>query len=135
MAPALRMSNNEDPFDIETDGLGIGIGVILSQQQGNCWHPIAIISHLLNNTEQNYHTTDLEMAAIIFTLKEWHQYFLDAKHPFMILTDHKNLEYFMKPQDLSCRQAVMIFLSFLPSPYRLTISLSTYGYHITWSPM
>ena len=45
------------------------------------------------------------MAAIIFALKKWHQYLLDAKHPFMILTDYKNLEYFMKPQDLSCQQA------------------------------
>ena len=45
------------------------------------------------------------MAAIIFALKEWHQYLLDAKHPFMILTDHKNLEYFTKPQDLSHQQA------------------------------
>ena len=45
------------------------------------------------------------MAAIIFALKEWRQYLLDAKHPFMILTDHKNLEYFTKPQDLSRRQA------------------------------
>ena len=45
------------------------------------------------------------MAAIIFALKEWHQYLLDTKHPFMILMDHKNLEYFTKPQDLSHQQA------------------------------
>ena len=45
------------------------------------------------------------MAAIIFTLKEWCQYLLDAKHSFTILMDHKNLEYFTKPQDLSRRQA------------------------------
>ena len=44
------------------------------------------------------------MAAIIFALKEWHQYLLDTKHPFTILMDHKNLKYFTKPQDLSCRQ-------------------------------
>ena len=99
---ALRMPNNEDPFHIETDGLGIGIGAILSQQQGDHWHPIAFISHSLNDAEQNYHAADLEMAAIIFTLKEWCQYLLDAKHPFIILMDHKNLEYFTKPQDLSC---------------------------------
>ena len=99
---ALRISNNEDPFCIKTDGLGIGIRAILSQQQGDCWHPIAFISHSLNNTEQNYHAADLEMAAIIFALKKWHQYLLDA---FTILTDHKNLEYFTKPQDLSCQQA------------------------------
>ena len=45
------------------------------------------------------------MAAIIFALKEWCQYLLDAKNPFMILTDHKNLEYFTKSQDLSHWQA------------------------------
>ena len=100
-APALRMPNDEDPFCIEIDRSGIGIGAILSQQQGDHWHPIAFISCSLNDTEQNYHATDLEMAATIFTLKEWRQYLLDAKHPFTILTDHKNLEYFMKPQDLS----------------------------------
>ena len=59
----------------------------------------------MNNAEQNYHAADLEMAAIIFALKEWCQYLLDAKHPFTILTDHKNLEYFTKPQDLSRQQA------------------------------
>ena len=51
MAPALHMPNDEDPFHIETDRLGIGIRAILSQQQGNCWHPIAFISCLLNNAE------------------------------------------------------------------------------------
>ena len=30
---------------------------------------------------------------------------------------------------------VMVFLSFLSSPYGLTISTSTYGYNITQSPI
>ena len=64
------MSNNKDLFCIETDRLDIGIGAILSQQQGNHWHSIAFISCSLNDAEQNYHATDLEMAAIIFALKE-----------------------------------------------------------------
>ena len=104
-ALALHMSNNKDPFYIETDRLGIWIRAILSQQQGNHWHSIAFISCSLNDAEQNYHIADLEMAAIIFALKEWCQYLLDAKNPFMILTDHKNLEYFTKSQDLNCWQA------------------------------
>ena len=48
---ALRMPNNEDPFHIETDRSEIGIRAILSQQQGDHWHPIAFISHSLNNAE------------------------------------------------------------------------------------
>ena len=31
--------------------------------------------------------------------------------------------------------SVMVFLSFLSSPYGLTISSSMYGYNITWSSM
>ena len=101
----LCMPNDEDPFHIKTNGLDIEIKAILSQQQCDRWHPIAFISWLLNDVEQNYHATDLEMAAIIFALKEWCQYLLDAKYPFTILTGHKNLEYFTKPQDLSYQQA------------------------------
>ena len=70
--PALYMPNDEDPFHIETDGLSIEIGAILSQQQGDYWHPIAFMSCSLNNIEWNYHVTDLEMAVIIFALKKWH---------------------------------------------------------------
>ena len=101
-APALWMPTDTDPFRIETDGSGIGIGAILTQKQDDRWHPIAYISRSLNDAERNYHTADLEMLAIIFALKEWRQYLLDAHEPFTILTDHKNLEYFTKPQDLSC---------------------------------
>ena len=49
-ALALRMPNDEDPFHIKIDRSGIGIGAILSQQ-GNHWHPIAFISHSLNDME------------------------------------------------------------------------------------
>ena len=49
--PALRMPNDEDPFCIEIDRLGIGIKAILSQQQDDHWHPIAFISHSLNDAE------------------------------------------------------------------------------------
>ena len=99
------MPTDTDPFCIETDGSRIGIGAILTQKQDNRWHPIAYISRSLNDAERNYHAADLEMLAIIFALKEWHQYLLDTHEPFTILTDPKNLEYFTKPQDLSHQQA------------------------------
>ena len=104
-APALAMPTDKDPFRIETDGSGIGLGAVLSQKQNNLWHPIAFISRSLSNAERNYHAADLEMAAIIFAVQEWQHYLLDTRKEFIILTDHKNLEYFQKPQDLSCRQA------------------------------
>ena len=45
------MPNDEDLFHIETGRSGIGIRAILSQQQGDCWHPIAFILHSLNNAK------------------------------------------------------------------------------------
>ena len=104
-APTLAMPTATDPFRVETDGSGVGLGAVLSQFQNNVWHPVAFISHSLSDAERNYHAADLEMAAIVFALKEWRHYLVDAAHPFEILTDHQNLTYFKKPQDLNCRQA------------------------------
>ena len=103
--PSLAMPTDADPYQVETDGSGIGIGAILSQKHDGIWHPVAFISRSLNDAKRNYHVADLEMLAIIFALTEWRYYLLDAIHPVEILTDHKNLEFFRKPQDLSCRQA------------------------------
>ena len=69
-APVFAMPTETDPFCIETNGSGVGLGAILSQQHDNKWHPITYISHSLSDAEWNYHTTDLEMAAIIFASKE-----------------------------------------------------------------
>ena len=104
-APVLAMPTPERPFQVETNGSGIGLGAVLTQKQNDHWNPIAFISQSLSDVERNYHATDLKMAAVIFTLQEWHHYLLDAAHPFEILTDHQNLMYFKKPQDLSRRQA------------------------------
>ena len=100
-APVLHMPTDMDPFCIETDGSGVRLGAVLTQKQDDRWHLIAFISKSLSEAERNYPVADLELATIIFTLKEWRHYLLDAKHPFTILTDHKILAYFTHPQDLS----------------------------------
>ena len=55
-------------------------------------------------TEPNYEIYDREMLAIMHALESWQQYLLGANHVIDILTDHKNLEYFQKPQKLNRRQ-------------------------------
>jgi Integrase zinc binding domain/RNase H-like domain found in reverse transcriptase len=56
-------------------------------------------------TQRNYQIYDKEFLAIINALSEWRQYLLGAVKTFEIITDHRNLEYYRKPQNLSCRQA------------------------------
>ena len=74
-------------------------------QDDNKWHPVAYISKSLSPAEHNYNIYDKEMLAVICALEQWHHYLKGAKHPVQILTDHKNLEYFMTAQKLNCQQA------------------------------
>ena len=104
-APALAMPTDFDPYHVETDVSSFGIGAVLSQCQDAVWHPVAFTSHSLNEAECNYHVADLKMLAIMHALNEWQHHLLGAHHPFEVLTDHKNLEFFHKPQDLSWCQA------------------------------
>ena len=41
----------------------------------------------------------------MIALQEFHKYLISAKHPFEILTDHANLQYFKQPQKLNHCQA------------------------------
>ncbi|KAA3480843.1 Retrotransposable element Tf2 [Gossypium australe] len=52
--------------------------------------------------EKNYPTYDLELAAIVFALKIWHQYLFGKK--CHIYTDHKSLKYLMTQKELNLRQ-------------------------------
>ena len=105
-APLLVMPRACGKFRLEADSSNYATGGILSQQQeDNTWRPVAFISHALNETERNYEIYDKEMLAIMHALSEYRQYLLGAAEEFEIWTDHKNLEYFRKPQKLNRRQA------------------------------
>ena len=66
---------------------------------------MAFLSKSLNETERTYEIHDKEMLAIIKGLESWRHLLKGAQTKFEILTDHKNLEYFMKAQKLNQRQA------------------------------
>ena len=81
-------------------------GAILSQQdKAGIWKPVAFISQSLNETEQNYEIYDKEMLAVMRAFYEWSHYLKGAKQIIEVLTDHQNLTYFRKPQNLNRRQA------------------------------
>ena len=82
-------------------------GAVLSQcsAEDDKWHPVAFFSKALTPVERNYEIHDKEMLAIIQALQEWRHFAEGAEHRFEILTDHKNLEYFMSAKQLNCRQA------------------------------
>ena len=103
--PILRIPIDDAPFRVECDSSDYANGAILSQFIDGKWHPVAYRSRTLSETERNYEIHDKELLAIMDSLSDWRQYLMGAQHRFEIWTDHKNLQYFRKPQKLNCCQA------------------------------
>ena len=101
----LSLPRREGKFKVETDASEHAIGGVLSQEQDEKWKPIAFLSRTMQPAEQNYEIYDKELLAIVEALAKWRQYLLDAKEPFEVWTDHKNLKYFREPHKLNGQQA------------------------------
>jgi hypothetical protein len=94
------------PFRMETDASDFTIAAILSQldDEGK-WRPVAFLSRSLNNAERNYEIYDKEMLAIMHGFYEWAHYLKGNDEITEVLTDHQNLTFFRKPQNLNHQQA------------------------------
>ena len=93
-------------FRMETDASDFAIAAILSQlDEDGIWKPIAFMSKSLNEAERNYEIYDKEMLAVMQGFYEWSHYLQGYNAGVEVLTDHQNLTYFHKPQNLNRRQA------------------------------
>lgn len=63
---------------------------------------IAYASRQLKTHEENYPTHDLELAAVVFTLKLWRHYLYGVSCE--IWTDHQSLKYIFTQKELNMRQ-------------------------------
>jgi len=90
---------------LEADSLSYAIGGILSQfDKNDVLKPYAFYSRKNSAAESNYEIHDKELLAIIRCLEEWDSELRSLARPFIIYSDHQNLEYFMKKQKLNERQ-------------------------------
>ena len=63
---------------------------------------VAYASRKLKPHEKNYPTYDLQLAAILFTLKIWRHYLYEEK--CFIYIDHKSLKYLPSQREFNLRQ-------------------------------
>ncbi|KAK3549656.1 hypothetical protein QTP86_005410 [Hemibagrus guttatus] len=106
-APILRHPDPDLPFVVEVDASSSGLGAVLSQRHGEPGklHPCAYYSRKLTAAECNYDVGNRELLAIKAALEEWRHWLEGARHPFQVLTDHRNLEYLRGAKRLNPRQA------------------------------
>ena len=97
-APVLVQPDITKPFEVYCDAPNVGLGCVLMQDG----HVIAYASRQLKDSEVNYPTHDLELAAVVHALKVWRHYLFGQ--PCTIFTDHKSLRYFFTQLELNMRQ-------------------------------
>jgi len=108
---------------MEVDVSDYAIGGVLSMEcEDRKWRLVVFLSKSLNETERNYEIHDKKMLVVIKGLENWRYLLKDAKYKFEIWTNHKNLEYFMKAQNLNWRQA------------RWTLYLSRFDFTLKYVP-
>ncbi|XP_074302274.1 uncharacterized protein LOC141633751 [Silene latifolia] len=98
-APILALPDFSQPFEVECDASGVGIGAVLIQGK----RPIAYFSEKLGGARLNYCTYDKEFYAIVRALDHWSHY-LRPNH-FILHSDHESLKYINGPQKLNHRHA------------------------------
>jgi hypothetical protein len=121
-APVLAQPDPLRPFFMECDASDFATGAVLSQKVDGKLKPVAFLSKSLSPAEKNYGIYDKELLAVIRAFKECRYLLEGSEVPVEILTDHKNLEYFMSTKILNRCQV------------RWANFLADYNFRITYRP-
>ncbi|KAI2647554.1 Transposon Tf2-6 polyprotein [Labeo rohita] len=106
-APILVAPDPTRQFVVEVDASEVGVGAVLSQRfsSDDKMHPCAFFSHRMSTAERNYDIGNRELLAVKLALEEWRHWLEGSGVPFIVWTDHKNLEYIRSAKRLNSRQA------------------------------
>ena len=122
-APILQRFDFDKDVIVETDASDyVSAGVLSQYGDDGLLHPVAFFSKKHSPAECNYEIYDKELMAIIRCFEEWRAELQSTVNPIQVLSDHKNLEYFMTNKLLSRRQA------------RWAQFLSQFDFKITYRP-
>ena len=83
-------------------------GVLLIKYSDKLQRPVAFISKLLSDTEQNYEIHNKEILVVVKCLEAQRHFLEGTTTKFKIQIDYKNLKYFIKVQKLNRKQVRQI---------------------------
>ena len=100
--PTLAQPDMGRPFFLQVDASAYATGAILSQKDDRGKHQaVRFLSKTFNEVEHNYDIHDQELLAVFQGLTHWQHLLLSSPHITMVLTDHKNLEYYKEPHHIN----------------------------------
>ena len=104
-SPNLSFPDFDKPFLLEMDASGKGLGAVLSQKQADGqYHPITYASHVMNETEQRYHSNKQEFLTLKWVVTEqFHEYlspYGKNRNEFVVCTDNNPLTYIFSSANL-----------------------------------
>jgi len=103
-APILTHWVPDTQLIVETDASDYALAAILSiVTKNNEIYPVAFHSRTFSAPELNYNVYDKELLAIFEAFKIWRHYLEGSTLPIDVVTDHKNLEYFLTTKVLTRR--------------------------------
>jgi len=94
----LVIPDTSKKFEVYCDASYQGLWCLLMQEK----RLVAYASRQLKVHEKNNHTHDLELVAVVFTLKTWRHYLYGSQ--FQVFSDHKSLKYLFDQKELNMRQ-------------------------------
>jgi len=94
----LAIPNTSKKFEVYCDASYQGLRCVLMQEK----RPVVYASRQLKVHEKNYPTHDLELVAVVFSLKTWRHYLYGSQ--FRVFNDHKSLKYLFDQKELNMRQ-------------------------------
>ena len=105
-APVLLHVDPDKECTVETDASDYVSGAVLSQpDHEGILRPVVFMSCRHLPTECNYEIYDKKLMAIVQAFEEWHPELKSSSKPVNVISDYKNLEYFMSSKRLSRHQA------------------------------
>jgi len=89
-APVLALPNFTQSFVIECDASGVGVGVVLMQND----RPVAFLSKALKGKALHMSTYENELFALVIAIQKWRPYLLGQS--FIVKTDHQSLKFLLE---------------------------------------